>query len=94
MKPSSTTRNLLIQAIGGKNRGNTRKTENLVQKSKHVKVHIHRLSHVLRWGASLSEFFECSLGVKQGGLLQPTDPFVLSGELVGALSPVNHRRLH
>ena len=49
--------------------GNIGKIENFVQNGKYVKLGVFFCSGWVRWGASLSEFFACSLGVKQGCLL-------------------------
>ena len=50
--------------------GNTRKAKNLVQNGKFWSIYSSGQACV-RWGASFSEFFECSLGVKQGCLFSP-----------------------
>ena len=71
MLPSLTTRKLLMQSIG-KNYGKHEKKLKTSSKMVNMLKSMHSsVQACVRWGDSLSEFFECSLGVKQGCLFSP-----------------------
>ena len=83
------TRKLLIQSIWEeKKMGAARKTENIVQMVNVLKFMYSSVQVCVRWGASLSEFFECFLGVKEGCLFSPLIFSLLVSEVADSVRKI------